>query len=61
VLLDPANPADRLAAKPADLKTLGWWTPGLDDAQSASQHLLAWLKREKCVPPDLARKLVQAR
>lgn len=61
VLLDPAQPSDRLAATPAELKALGWWTPGLDDAQSASQHLLAWMKREKCVPPDLARKLALAR
>lgn len=61
VLLTPAQPSERLAATPDMLKALGWWTPGLDDAQSASQHLLAWLMREKCVPSDLARKLAQAR
>lgn len=60
-LLEPAAPADRLAATPAELKALGWWTPGLDDAQSASLHLLAWLKREKCLPPDIARNLARAR
>jgi hypothetical protein len=61
VLLEPAQPADRLAVTPAELKAIGWWPAGLDDAQSAAQHLLAWLKREKCVPPDLARKLGEAR
>ena len=61
VLLDPAQPSDRNASTPAELKALGWWTPGMDDAQSASLHLLSWLKREKCVPPDIARKLAMAR
>ena len=61
VLLTPASPSDRLAATEAELKALGWWTPGLDDAQSASRHLLAWMKREKCVPHDLEIKLAKAR
>lgn len=60
-LLEPAQPADRLAVSQADLEAVGWWTPGLDDAQSASRHLLAWLKRENCVPPEIARKLAAAR
>lgn len=61
VLLPPAMPAERNLATPAELKALGWWTPGRDDAQSASLHLLAWLKHEQCLPPELAAKLAAAR
>jgi hypothetical protein len=60
-LLEPAMPSDRNTATPAELKALGWWTPGQDDAQSASQHLLAWLKRERCLPHELESKLARAR
>jgi len=59
VLLQPAQPSERLAATSAELKALGWWTPGLNDAQSAAQHLLAFLKRENCVPPHLATTLAR--
>src|SRR6266567_4086976 len=59
VLLPPAQPADRNTATPEMLKAVGFWTPGKDDAQSASQHLLAWLKRENCVPPHLATALAR--
>lgn len=44
-VLTPAAPADRLIATMDDLKRLGWWVPGKDDAQSAAQHMLAWLIR----------------
>ena len=60
-LLPPALPAERTMATAAELETLGWWPPGLDDAQSAAQHLLAFLKREHCVPPELETKLARAR
>lgn len=60
-LLQPVMPADRNLSTPAELKALGWWLPGKDDAQSASLHLLSFLKREKCVPPELERKLAEAR
>jgi hypothetical protein len=60
-LLPPAMPAERNLASAAELKTLGWWVPGLDDAQSASLHLLAWLKRERCLPPDMESKLARSR
>jgi hypothetical protein len=60
-LLEPAQPSDRNLASAAELKTLNWWVPGFDDAQSASLHLLAFLKRENCMPPELVRKLAQAR
>jgi hypothetical protein len=59
VLLQPAMPSERLAATPAELKALQWWTPGKNDAQSASQHLLAWLKREHCLPPHVTTLLAQ--
>jgi hypothetical protein len=36
------------------LKRVGWWVPGKDDAQSASQHLLAFCLRENCVPHAIA-------
>jgi hypothetical protein len=58
-LLSPAAPGDRSAATPEMLKAIGWWVPGKDDAQSASQHLLAFLLREHCVPPHLATLLAQ--
>lgn len=44
-ILPPAAPDDRKVATPKMLKHLGWWRPGKDDAQSAAQHLLAWLLR----------------
>jgi hypothetical protein len=61
VLLEPAQPSERLSVSTGELKALGWWTPGLDDAQSASRHLLAWLRRENCVPPALATALARLR
>jgi hypothetical protein len=60
-VLTPAAPGDRDVATPAKLHAIGWWRPGLDDSQSASQHMLAWLMRTGQVPPDLARKLAAAR
>ncbi len=59
VLLPPAQPADRNTATPEMLKAVGFWTPGKDDAQSASQHLLAFCIREHCVPPHLATALAR--
>jgi len=35
------RPGDRLIATPAMLRKIGWWMPGLKDANAASQHLLA--------------------
>jgi len=61
VLLEPAQPSERLNVSADELKAIGWWTPGLDDAQSASRHLLAWLRRENCVPPALAVALARLR
>lgn len=53
-LLPPAAPSERLVVKPDMLRRIGWWLPGKNDAQSASQHLYAWLLRANCVPPGLA-------
>ena len=60
-LLSPAQPSERNVATPAMLKAIGWWTPGKDDAQSATQHLLACMIRSYCVPPDIQTLLEQAR
>jgi hypothetical protein len=56
-LLRPAKPDERKTTKPAELRALGWWLPGQDDEQSAAMHLLAWYRRENCVPFDVAGKL----
>lgn len=50
VQLGPAMPDQRLIAKPALLEAIGWWLPGQDDAQSAAQHLLAYMLRTGMVP-----------
>jgi hypothetical protein len=49
-ILTPAAPGQRRVATPEMLKALGWWVPGKDDAQSAAQHLLAWLLRGEHLP-----------
>lgn len=53
-LLPPARPAERNVATSAMLRKIGWWLPGKNDAQSASQHLYAWMLRENCVPHRIA-------
>lgn len=60
-LLTPAAPGDRDKATMAMLKALGWWKPGKDDAQSAAQHLLAWMLRSGCVPDREASLLAALR
>lgn len=50
-ILPPTMPADRNVATPAMLKKMGIWTPGKDDAQSATQHLVAHLLRTGDLPP----------
>ena len=35
------------------LKALGWWAPGLDDAQSAACHMLRWMMAGNMAPPDV--------
>ena len=49
-VLQPAKPGERNIATPAMLRKAGWWVPGKNDAQSAAQHLYAWMLRENCVP-----------
>lgn len=53
-LLTPAKPAQRNTATPDKLRNVGWWPAGKDDAQSASQHLLAFCLRENCVPYQIS-------
>jgi hypothetical protein len=60
-ILTPAAPGDRNVATPAMLKELGWWIPGHDDAQSAAQHLLAWMLRERCAPAWVNGRLASLR
>jgi hypothetical protein len=51
---------DRNVATMAMLKQLGWWVPGQDDAQSAAQHMLAWLMRTNSMPPNVAAVVSEA-
>ena len=44
-------PEQRKVATMDKLRMLGWWLPGKDDAQSAGQHMLAWLLRSGNLPP----------
>jgi hypothetical protein len=56
-VLSPANPGDRNVATQVMLNALGWWRPGKDDAQSAAQHMLAYMLRTSAVPADESRVL----
>jgi len=49
-ILTPAAPDDRKSASRAMLGALGVWPAGKDDAQSATQHLVAWLLRTGSLP-----------
>lgn len=42
------------------LKAIGWWVPGMNDAQSAACHLLAWLMRENELPPRERQIIMEA-
>jgi hypothetical protein len=35
------------------LKALGWWVPGKNDAQSAANHMLAWMLKANELPPRM--------
>lgn len=61
ITFKPAQPAQRDIATMAMLKHIGWWVPGKDDAQSAAQHLLAWMERSNMTPPQIEVKLAQFR
>lgn len=61
LILQPASPGDRLISTREMLTALGWWRPGKDDAQSAAQHLLAWMLRTGSLPADVAVKLAELR
>lgn len=60
-ILPRAMPDERTVATAKMLIELGWWLPGKDDAQSAAQHLLAWMLRTGKVPPDVSSKLAALR
>jgi hypothetical protein len=57
----PAQPEQRKKATMAMLQAIGWWVPGKDDAQSAAQHMLAWMFRAGCVPDREAVTLAALR
>jgi hypothetical protein len=42
------------------LKSLGWWVPGKDDAQSAAAHLVRWMLRSNQAPPVVAAAVQMA-
>lgn len=60
-VIEPAFPGQRKVATMDMLKAIGWWTAGKDDAQSAAQHLLAWLMRTGNVPPQIGVMLAETR
>lgn len=57
-ILTPAAPDDRKSASQRMLRTLGIWPAGKDDAQSATQHLVAWCLRTGDLPTGWRAKLV---
>jgi cytosine/adenosine deaminase-related metal-dependent hydrolase len=60
-ILPPAAPEQRKMATREMLKALGWWKPAHDDAQSAAQHLCAWMLRSGNMPAREAMILANAR
>lgn len=52
-ILPVAMPDERLTVSRKMLEAVRWWLPGKDDAQSAAQHLLAWMLRQDCVPNEV--------
>lgn len=61
VLLPPAQAHTPSAIDKEELEALGWWTPGLNDAQSAACHMKNWLRREHCLSPEQATALARLR
>jgi hypothetical protein len=61
LILPHAAPSDRNVATMLKLRTLDWWPAGKDDAQSAVQHMLAWMMRTGNVPDDAMVKLKDIR
>lgn len=58
--LEFADPSDRKIITMGMLRSVGLWLPGLDDSQSASRHLVAWLKRSGNLPPSMAARMSEA-
>lgn len=59
--IGPAQPDQRKMATQKMLETIGWWRPGEKDAQSAAQHMLAWMHRTGQVPEREAAILAELR
>ena len=51
-VLPEAQQATPDALEQRQLKAIGWWVPGKDDAQSAAAHMLRYLVRENELPPQ---------
>lgn len=56
-ILKPVPSAMRTMVTAQMLKRLGWWCPGLDHANDAARHMLAWLLRQKLLPEHLGAVL----
>ena len=56
-LLKPVPSSSRKIATPVFLKRLGWYKPGQGHANDASQHLLAYLMRQRPMPSHIKHKL----
>jgi hypothetical protein len=50
-VLPEAQQASPSKAEQDQLRRLGWWVPGKNDAQSAAAHMLRWMRREGELPP----------
>ena len=61
ITLKPAPPGSRDIATREMLEHIGWWVTAKDDAQSAAQHMLAWMLRSDQVPSEIDVKLAQFR
>jgi hypothetical protein len=61
ITFKPAQPGERFIATMQMLEHIGWWRPGLDDAQSAAQHMLAWMYRSGNVPSLIEVELARFR
>jgi hypothetical protein len=51
--MTPANPMSPDVEAQRRLKALGWWLPGKNDAQSAANHMLAWMLKANELPPRM--------
>lgn len=58
--LPPAEQHTPKTFERKQLEAIGWWVPGKDDAQSAANHMLRYLRRSGNLPPREAAILSAA-